>query len=233
MNRRTFLAASLGIVPAALLGRVALPGSAAAQPLGLLTTTDLNLREGPGTSSRVLRVIPARAHVSDHGVVENGFRQVTYDNTRGWAFDAYLTAGEPVPPHAGPVIGIAYATFEFNLRAAPGAGDKVLRVVPVGSAVEVTETVVDGYRYVYVEGLGGWANDGSLSGGALGPEPYDPNYATTTADVNLRAEPSLSGAVLAVIPANTRVCLNPESAKGFRGVEYNGINGWVRVDYLN
>ncbi len=51
--------------------------------------------------------------------------------------------------------------------------------------------------------------------------------------MNLRAAPSLTAAVLAVIPVGTRVRLNPEFANSFRGVEYNGVNGWVRVDYLN
>ena len=90
--------------------------------------------------------------------------------------------------------------------------------------------MIGGYRFVTYNGTRGWAVDAYL---AAGEPPYDPSYATTTADVNLRAEPSLSGAVLAVIPANTRVRLNPEFANGFRGVEYDGINGWVRVDYLN
>ena len=163
MNRRCFLAATLALAPAALLPRAALP--AAAQSGTLRTTTDLNLRLGPGLDYQVLLVIPEGALVIDHNEVINGYRFVTYNGTRGWAFDAFLAASEPAPPP--------------------------------------------------------------------GEEPYDPSYATTTADVNLRAEPSLSGAVLAVIPAGTRVRLNPEFANGFRGVEYLGVNGWVRVDYLN
>ena len=163
MNRRRFLATALALAPAALLTRSALP--VAAQSSGLRTTTDLNLRIGPGLDYQVLLVIPEGALVVDHHEVIDGYRFVTYNGTRGWAFDAYLAAGEPVPPP--------------------------------------------------------------------GEEPYDPNYATTTADVNLRAEPSLSGAVLAVIPVGTRVRLNPEFTNGFRGVEHDGINGWVRADYLN
>lgn len=166
MNRRRFLAATLGLAPAALLARAALPGAAAAQSSGpRRTTTDLNLRIGPGLEYQVLLVIPRGAQVVDHHEVIDGYRFVTYDGTRGWAFDAYLTADEPAPPPA--------------------------------------------------------------------EEPYDPSYATTTADVNLRAAPSLRAAVLLVIPSGTRVRLNPEFANGFRGVEHDGVNGWVRVDYLN
>lgn len=165
MNRRRFLTATLALAPPALLGRAALPSAAAAQPATLRTTTDLNLRLGPGLDYQVLLVIPRGARVVDHHEVIDGYRFVTYDGTRGWAFDAYLAADGSAPPP--------------------------------------------------------------------GEEPYDPGYATTTADVNLRAAPSLGAAILAVIPAGTRVRLNPEFANGFRGVEHDGVNGWVRVDYLN
>ena len=145
-----------------------------------------------------------------------------------------------VPPHgpgpvydAGPTVGTAVTTAYVNLRSGPGTANAVLRVVPAGATVQFTDSVANGYRYVVYEALGGWVLDEYLSLGAPAEPPYDPNYATTTADVNLRAEPSLSGAVLAVIPSGTRVHLNPEFANGFRGVEYLGINGWVRVDYLN
>lgn len=145
-----------------------------------------------------------------------------------------------VPPYgpgpiydAGPVVGTAVTTAFVNLRSGPGTANAVLRVVPAGATVQITDSVANGYRYVVHEALGGWVLDEYLSLGAPGEQPYDPGYATTTADVNLRAEPSLSGAVLAVIPSGTRVRLNPEFANGFRGVEYLGINGWVRVDYLN
>jgi D-alanyl-D-alanine carboxypeptidase len=173
-NRRRFLAAAIGLVPAALAAGAAFPGRATAQDFG------------PGP---------------------------IYD--------------------AGPVVGTAVTTAPVNLRSGPGTANTVLRVVPAGAAVQITDTVANGYRYVVHEALGGWVFDEYLSRGGPGEPPYDPNYATTTANVNLRAEPSLSGAILTVIPAGTRVRLNPEFANGFRGVEHLGTNGWVRVDYLN
>ena len=237
MNRRRFLAGTLALAPAALLVRAALPGAAAAQAGGLLTTTDLNLREGPGTGYRVLLVIPAGAHVSDHGVVENGFRQVAYANTRGWASAQYLAAADTGgnPGDSPVVIGSAVATVDLNLRAGPGTNHQVLRVLARGTTVQTTDFAAAGYRYVIHEGLSGWVAEQYLGTSIPGdPEPpYDPNYATTTADVNLRSAPSLSASILAVIPSGTRVRLNPEANNNFRGVEYNGANGWVRTDYLN
>ena len=151
-----------------------------------------------------------------------------------------VAAQSTVPPYgpgpiydAGPVVGTAVTTGALNLRSGPGTANSVLRVVPAGVVVDITDSVANGYRYVVYESLGCWVLDAYLDRGDAGEPPYDPNYATTTADVNLRAEPSLSGAVLAVIPAGPRVRLNPDFVDGFRGVAYGDTNSWVRVDYLN
>jgi uncharacterized protein YraI len=221
----------LGLGVAAALGR-SVP--AAAQGGGTLqTTTVLNLRNGPSTAYDVLRVMPAGAHVFDHGDVRDGFRLVTYDNTRGWASDSYLTAGTSVPPHAGPVIGTAFTTVALNHRAGPSMGDPVARVLPQGAAVEATGTVVDGYRYVYYGGQGGWAADQYLSWGVPGDGPYDPAYATATANLNLRAGPSASDDVLRVIPSGATVRLDDGYANGYRRVTYGGTAGWAATAYLN
>ena len=153
------------------------------------------------------------------------------------ALPGSVAAQAVVPPYgpgpvydAGPVVGTAVTAADLNLRSGPSTANPVLGVVPAGSVVEITDTAANGYRYVVHASLGGWVLDEYLD---PGEPPYDPSYATTTADVNLRAEPSLAGAILAVIPAGTRVRLNPEAANGFRGVEYGGTNGWVHTDYLN
>ncbi len=54
------------------------------------TTVALNLREQPSTSARVLLVMPAGATVRISDQLSNGFRQVTYNGTTGWAYEAYL-----------------------------------------------------------------------------------------------------------------------------------------------
>ena len=188
----------------------------------------------PGFSSRPVRPLDRRRFLAALGVVPVAL--VAGGSLPG----AAAAQSGDVPPYgpgpiydAGPVVGTAVTTAYVNLRSGPGTANAVLRVVPAGATVQFTDSVANGYRYVVYEALGGWVLDEYLNLGASGEPPYDPNYATTTADVNLRAEPSLSGAVLAVIPANTRVRLNPESANGFRGVEYDGSDGWVRTDYLN
>jgi uncharacterized protein YraI len=62
------------------------------QPAWYLTTTAaLNLREDPSTSARIYLVIPEGSDVRAGDVVANGFRQVTYKGTTGWAHTGFLT----------------------------------------------------------------------------------------------------------------------------------------------
>lgn len=62
------------------------------QPGGTGTATvDLNLRAEPNLSAKVLLVIPAGGIVRLGDQLANGFRQVTYNGTTGWAWDAFLS----------------------------------------------------------------------------------------------------------------------------------------------
>ena len=210
-----------GNVLGAEVGRAAAGGQ-------LISTTALNLRTGPGTRRRVLRVIPAGAHVFDHGDLRNGFRRVTYDNIRGWASDTYLKAGTPIPGEVGPVIGAGVTTTAVNHRSGPSVGDTVIRVLPRGTTVEITETVVDGFRYAYAQGVGGW-----IYAEYIAPEGGEhPGYGTTTTALNLRSQPSTDARVLAVIPAGSQIRWTDELSNGFRRITYDGRSGWAYNAYL-
>lgn len=55
------------------------------------TTTDLNLRAGPGTNNRVLLVMPGGSTVTVTGDPQNDFYPLTYRGTSGWAHGSYLS----------------------------------------------------------------------------------------------------------------------------------------------
>ncbi len=59
-------------------------------PTSKTTTVDLNLRAEPNTSAKVLKVMPAGSQVKSTDQLSNGFRQVVYNGTTGWAWDGYL-----------------------------------------------------------------------------------------------------------------------------------------------
>lgn len=103
--------------------------------------------------------------------------------------------------------------------------------MPAGSWVEVTSTVIDGFRLVFFGGLRGWSADQYLT-----PGPSDGGQqgstGVTTVDLNLRAGPSTGNAILTVMQAGSTVRLGDEMSNGFRRVTFNGITGWAHASYL-
>lgn len=191
------------------------------------TTAALNLRTGPSTSHRVILVMPKGATVTLQERYENGFYYVNYKGQLGWAHHDYLVkAGQPTDPV---VIGTRVATTRLNLRSGPSTSNQILDVVDKGATVSITDQVRNGYRYVIQHsGPAGWVIDSGLGTG--GPPGGDTR--TTTARLNLRAEPSTRARVLLVMPAGATVQATHVAANGFLQVSYKGTSGWASLDYL-
>ena len=240
LTRRAVLGKAVSFGAAAVaVGVAGKLSPAGAQAVTLYkTTTALNFRSGPGTSYSVIAVIPAGTVVAHTGAIQNGFYEVGYNGTYGWTHRDYLApvGSGPSQPADPVVVGNARTTSAVNLRSGPSTGHQVLRVVAADTWVGVSGTVQNGFRYVVHSGQAGWIFDQYLSwaiDGPSGEQPYDPNFATTTAALNLRAEASTGAKVLAVMPANARVRLLGGYANGFRQVSYNGTTGWAYAAYLN
>jgi uncharacterized protein YraI len=227
---RRHLLKMIGVGAATLVvGATAGPELSTAQIVTQYKTTDvLNFRSGPGTTYPVIRVIPDGTIVAHTGAVQNSFYEVGYSGTYGWVHKDYLG---PVGGAGSPVIsGKAWTVSAVNLRSGPSTGHKVLRVVPSGVQIGVSNTVQGGFRYVSYQGQTGWMSDAyiSFSDGTNQPETF-----TTTADLNLRAEPSTSAKVLLVMRSGSTVQAASGKASGFRQVVYKGTTGWASTNYLN
>lgn len=230
MDRRSVLRVMLGAgaVAAGGFAHLALGDDAAARSgTGRLrTTTALNLRAKPSLKAKVLLVMPKGAIVTDQHAEKNGFMKVGYQGTIGWAYIAYL---EPADSGDPPIIGQAITTTAVNFRSGPSTGDSVLRVLPKGTAVEISNLVSNGFRYAVHNGQAGWIYDQYLAPhGGEGPAHF-----TTITAVNLRAKPSTSSNVLLVVPAGAVVDdYDLEIVDGFRSVDYKGTVGWIYDAYL-
>jgi uncharacterized protein YraI len=227
---RRHLLKMMGVGAATLVvGATARPERSTAQTVTQYKTTDaLNFRSGPGTTYPVIRVIPAGTIVAHTGAIQNSYFEVGYSGTYGWVHKDYLG---PVNGGGSPVIsGKAWTITAVNLRSGPSTGHQVLRVVPSGAQIGVSNTVQGGFRYVSYQGQAGWMSDAyiSFSDGTNQPETF-----TTTADLNLRAEPSTSAKILLVMPSGSKVQAASGTAQGFRQVIYKGTTGWASTNYLN
>ena len=231
LSRRALVGRGLAAGAALGAGTVIL-GTASAHDGGaedtlVVTTAALNLRTGPGTGYRVILVMPKGVQVTLQRRYQNGFDNVSYKGQLGWASRAYLipaTGGYPTDPV---IIGSARTTAAVNLRSGPSTSNQVLRVVAAGATVQISDTVRTGFRYVIHNGLAGWIADQYLSPSSGG------ETLTTTARLNLRAEPSVSARVLLVIPSGAAVQAGTQGSGQFRQVTYRGTTGWAATAYLN
>ena len=92
-------------------------------------------------------------------------------------------------------------TTDVNLRSGPSNGHQVLRVLPKGATLRISDRLEYGHRYVEHEGLAGWAWDEYVTDWSQGPGA---GYVVATSDVNLRAQPNTGSKVLRVIPKGAR-----------------------------
>ena len=195
------------------------------------TTSDLNLRAGPSTADTILLVLPPGAAVELLGETSNGFANIRYGTSSGWAFADYLTGSTSPAPL--PSSGTMATTSDLNLRAGPGLDFDVLAVMPAGASVTPTGGSENGFVALQYAGQQGWASADYLSGTAAGPSPSAPSGALTTTDLNLRGGPSTADAVLLVMPPGATVTRTGETSNGFAQViYYAGTTGWASLDFL-
>lgn len=228
VDRRSLIRGIAGIGAAAAVAATLGVRGAGAALTQYKTTARVNLRSGASTSASVITVVPAGAIVSYQGVDSNAFVNVGYGHFYGWIHQSYLVAVGDAPKPI--IVGTARTTASVNLRNGPSTGNQVVRVVPKGAAVQISDTVRQGFRYVVYNGQGGWMTVQFLSidGGQPGEAVF---YAT--ANLNLRAEPNTSAKVLLVVPSGAKVTALAGTANGWRQVSYKGTAGWAATSYLN
>jgi uncharacterized protein YraI len=237
--RRSFRVPVLAALVLGIVGGLAEPAPRVAYAAAAWTTTDLNLREGPGTWYGVILVMPSGAYVEIVEDQQDGFFRVRYDGNSGWAYADYLSRGGGNDGGGGGGGDATVVTDALNLRAGPGTGEAVLAVMPYGSWVTLTGDWANGFVSVDYGGTAGWAYEAYLSTGTSGgdpspaPEPGPTGSATVATNaLNLRAGPSTNHAVLTVMPYGAGVTLNGARTSGFVSATFQGTAGWAYETYL-
>jgi len=240
VTRRSLVKSIVGIGAAAALAStigLGTPATARSSDSLIVNTAGARMRSGPGTGYTVIASLAKGTEVrylADGGTA-NGYRwykvRVLATGKEGFVAAILLSAPSGGTGADPVIVGSATTTASVNLRSGPSTSNSVLRLVPKGAAVQSSNTVQNGFRYVIHNGLAGWIADQFLSAGGSQPGPV-PTYQTTTANLNLRAEPSSTAKVLLVIPAGAQVRPNGAMSNGFAQVNYNGTVGWAAAAYL-
>lgn len=142
--------------------------TAAPEP-DLITVTDANLREGPGTDEAVVRVVPFGTFATSTGEASNGFVPVTVDGVQGWLSTQVIAPAEIAAEITGEVTGSTVATgdpsddeprttlADVNMLAEPRDGAEVVAFIPAGTTVTLTyDGYENGYAAIAYNGTAGW-----------------------------------------------------------------------------
>ncbi len=189
-----------------------------------VTTANLNMRTGPGTSYAVILVIPkgATVTVTEYSGV---WAKTTYSGKTGYCHTSYLK--DSTAP-----TEVRYTTANLNMRSGPGTDYSVILVIPKGSSVQVISSS-NGWAKITYNGKTGYASTAYLSAtGSASPSTSSSHVYTTIAKLNLRSGPSTNYPVLLSIPQET-VLAPIGTSNGWYKVSYGGKTGYVSGSYIS
>jgi uncharacterized protein YraI len=118
-----------------------------------ITTTDLNLRKGPGLSYGVVVVLKKATFVTTTGETAHGFAELYAKGRKGWASMQYLANSHRSLPD---VIGIRTATANLLIRTSAGADFRSVGTIKKGSKVSVTGASTNGRAQIVFEKAARW-----------------------------------------------------------------------------
>lgn len=214
-----------------VFGEFAKPDGAKANARVGSITDEVNFRAASNTSAEIFQVVPEGSIVVITGNEENNFLPVKFDGTTGWISSDYIDTGSTGGGGGGGggTGDTATTTDYVNFRAGPSLDAEIISVVPPGTSVELTGDEQNGFAAVTFGGYDGWMSSAYLMSGE---GPGEGETLTVAEDLNLRDGPSLSAAILQVMPAGATVTVTGAAEAGFLPVTYQGEAGWAFAQYL-
>jgi len=204
-------------------------GSTAATGVTAKLTRVVNFRNGASTDAGIIRTLPVGTNVEVLENQSNGWSSVSHDGTTGFIRSDLLTDSSTSATPATPIT--LRTTSAVNLRSGPSTNDTILRSVAANTNVEVVEQHSNGWSSVRHEGTAGFIRSDLLSSGSSTSQTVIKTLRTTTG-VNLRSGPSTDHSRLDGVAANTSVDIFEELSNGWSRVRVNGINGYIKSEFL-
>jgi len=215
-----------------LKGGATLPGGTTAQTR--VTTTDVNLRRGPGLSYGKIKVLPKNTTVTLTGKAARGYTEVTHGSSTGWIATQYLRQPSGLPP----VTGTRVATADLLIRTTSGADYKVVGEIAQGRTVSITGTTQNGraqiiyanaIRWVTAKYLSTPVSTGPVAPGL--PKITGTRYATTT--LIIRSTPDANFQSVTEVGIGTALSITGVVTNARMQIVYDNAVRWVTAQYLS
>jgi len=202
-----------------------------------LTTTEVNLREGPSLTDDVVVVLDQGTRVTTTGKTAKGWTEVTAGSRTGWVSSQYLTAatsngGLPKP------IGTRRTTMDLNVRATSAEDGKLLGLARKGTTVSITGTTANARAQIIFEDTVGWVLAKYLTNGDTDLPSAPPLPAVTgtryaTADLTIRTTSGADFEDLGDIPKGTKISITGKTENGRAQIVWDSAVRWVTAQYLS
>jgi uncharacterized protein YraI len=212
-------------------------------------------RADPSFGGAVITVLEEGTDVATRGGQDGDWVAVICSGENGWVHADFIGSGgggsgdggDGSPSNSSFVSGDAAVVSGTNgdgvrLRAGASGDSSILTVLPEGTEVSVIDgssgdwvavAAASTSGFVHMDylaaaaGESGEEDDGG-SGGALGSG----DHALVTSALNLRYEPSFGSEVAAVAPDGIVVEITGRLNGEFYPVDWDGIQGYMHMDYL-
>lgn len=186
----------------------------------IYTTDNVNLREGVGTDTASLAVIPkgSKLNLESKG---DTWSKVSYDGLTGFIRNDFLSIDGSATP-----ITYLYTTSNVNLRDGASTNNNILKTLDENTTVELIEDNGDWAKVKSEDEIGYIRKD------YLGNIVEKEKEAVTTANVNLREDSSTDSNIITTISSDTPVEII-ESNDNFDKVSVDGNVGYISNDYLD
>lgn len=119
-------------------------------PYQAITTDWVNLRSGPSTGHRVIRVLSVGTEILTSDRLENGFRYINVGGTKGWIWNEYISGGD------GGVGILMRTTSAVNFRTSPSTTASIIQVIPSGTQVFGLGESSNGFEKIRYNNRTGW-----------------------------------------------------------------------------
>jgi uncharacterized protein YgiM (DUF1202 family) len=199
-----------------------------------VTTTALNLRNGPGLTYKVIRVLAEGTRVTTTGKTARGFAEVIHGRSRGWAAVQYLASSRTGLPA---VIGTRVATADLDIRTTSGPDARTVAEVKKGTRLSVTGATQNGRAQIVYRKAVRWVTAKYLANPTVAqpappklPKITGTRYATTTLDV--RSTYANKYTLIAEVPRGTALKITGVLRNGRMQIIYANAARWVTAKYL-
>ncbi|NGT51979.1 SH3 domain-containing protein [Clostridium perfringens] len=222
-------------------------------------SSSLNVREGAGTSSKVIGSLSGNTKVTIVGE-DGAFYKIEYKGSHGYVAKEYVkdvtesnnsnqgtqTPEKPSTPESTEKTGIVNVSSSLNVREGASTSSKVIGSLSGNTKVTIVGEEGAFYKIEY-KGSHGYVakeyikdvteNNNSNQGTQTPEKPSTPENTEKTgivnvsSSLNVREGSSTSSKVIGSLSGNTKVTIVGEEGEFYK-IEYKGSHGYVAKEYI-